>query len=232
MRFLEDESAYRSNRMNLLFHQLQSVVIPSIIDDIRYVHSVAYEKSWTNRARYWFKIYRQIKWENGKWDSRNKYSAKGQKYQHSNQRRSYRSYVNEDDVASDANVKTDEVATRRKVIKSEKKSKSQSKGTASHKQDAIEHQTVKRDQTMSNVVEKAIASNDCNNNSVPEAPPQEIAGTVEKEDKVGLQEANEESDLSKSLVIIEANVSVVSVPDDDNHPNDLNNDANPPEGEH
>lgn len=36
IKFLENESAYRSNRMNQLFYQLQNVVIPSVIDDIRY----------------------------------------------------------------------------------------------------------------------------------------------------------------------------------------------------
>lgn len=63
MMFLESESDYRSYRANQLFHQLQCVVNPSIIDDIRYMHSIVYTKEWNHRESFWSSQFYQIQWE-------------------------------------------------------------------------------------------------------------------------------------------------------------------------
>lgn len=61
IQFLEHVSAYRSNWIDKLFHQLQSVVIASIVDAITYMHSLLYEKSWTHRKHYYYTLFVQIK---------------------------------------------------------------------------------------------------------------------------------------------------------------------------
>lgn len=233
MRFLENESAYRSNRMNQLHHQLKSVVIPTIIDDIKYVHSVSYEKCWANRARYWFNLFKQIKWEKHS-------SALGDRAR-TNDKRSHRSerrnHKDEVDAANDENIKSEVIVKRKayafdgRCVKIEKNSNIQSKDKILQKQ--IPNPDESAESALSNIAEKTLASDGCNGNLTPdknvEEEHQEV--TVESEEKVDL-EADKEivpNYLSHSLILIEPNVSVVTVSDDDNHDSNIND--NPPEGD-
>lgn len=226
MRFLEAESAYRSNRMNLLFHQLQNVVIPSIIDDIRYVHSVVYEKSWVNRARYWFSLFKQIRWEN---TSRYRNDGVGSKFsrKHRRSRRNYSIKDEEFGVGNNVNIKSETIQTSIDV-KVENVSQIQAKKTTLRRKE-----TENPNQTVSNTV-------DGNNNAMlangseltASSPP--VAVVVETkatQDDVHNQEAAKDSEQSNSsIVIVEPNVSVVSVTDDD-RPHDASDNVNPPEGD-
>lgn len=207
--------------MNQLFDQLQSVVIPSIIDDIRYVHSISYEKSWTNRARYWFSLFKHIRREKGS---------------EAHARRPRRS--NTDEVDDTRRIKSEVISTPQtlstdvKSVKIENVPVIQSKDTISMEQED------KNIQTMSNIVEKTIESDDLNNILEPvrtaESETVMSVGNVdtplvsaENDDKAQLDEENG-IELSNSLVIIEPNVSLVTVADDDHH--DSSNNDNPPEG--
>ncbi|KAG4080010.1 hypothetical protein HA402_006322 [Bradysia odoriphaga] len=236
MRFLEDESSYRSNRMNQLFNQLQSVVIPAIIDDIRYIHSVSYEKAWTNRARYWFTLFKRIKWEH-------RATSDGFKNQQSKHRRPYRRYANknEADSAGKVNFKTEKGVVPKvflfdaKSVKVEKQSKvpqGQPKNAPLPKQDPI-RPPENHIQTVSHIGEHRIPSGETNNPPVsdnivqPSRPDIETTKNVEISETVG---ADKESDRSNSCVIVEQDVSLVDVKDDDNNDDSGIND-NPPEGD-
>lgn len=236
MKFLENESSYRSNRMNQLFHQLQSVVIPSIIDDIRYVHSVSYERSWTNRARYWFSQFKQIKWLKRSGIVNNR----ARKNYHRSYQSDHRSsnVKDEFEVTNNVNVKSELVvkpkasSLGKNTDKSENILKVQSKNLSLREQ-VTNMQPEKTVQIMSTIVEKPIELDDSNNDvvleKIVEAEHEGIA--VESQDKVdlGADKECESDNLSSSLVIIEPNISVVTVPDDDN--NDSSSNANPPEGD-
>lgn len=222
--------------MNQLFHQLQSVVIPSIIDDIRSVHSVSYERSWTSRARYWFSQFKRIKWVKRSGIVNNKYHAR--EYHHRSYQSDRRNYNVKDEfeVTNNVNVKSELVvkpkalSLGKKTVKSETILQVQSEDISLRKQ-VTNMQPEKPVQTMSTIVEKTMESEDSNNvlvvEKIVEVEHQEIG--VESQDKVDADKECESDNLSSSFVIIEPNISVVTVPDDDN--NDSSNNANPPEGD-
>lgn len=240
MKFIEDESAYRSNRMNQLFSQLQSVVIPSVIDDIRYVHKVSYDVSWANRARYWFNQFKQIKWERG---VHVEYSTKSQQ-SHSKYhgQRPYRSHKVKEEIAvsSSVNIKSEVVIMSKespsdsKSINIEKIANMKSDGSKAHPNKPDSNVlSDKSIQTVSSTVVEPIESNNSNNNLIlarnVEVQPQATACESEEKDDQPAVKDNEENegDESKSFIIVEPNISVVTVTDEDNHES---SDVDPPEG--
>ncbi|KAJ6639930.1 hypothetical protein Bhyg_12677 [Pseudolycoriella hygida] len=229
LKFLESESYYRCNRMNQLFRQLQTVVRPTIVDDIRYMHSISYEKHWTNRARYWFNQFKEIKWGQGGHPSRHvkmyltKYRPSKREIYYQNAGENKNEILNNWNVKFEKSVKNEPP----KSLKDEKLPKTQ-----------IPNKT---NATMSNVVTKAKTVSDCTNVQSEEivmAEPQvinetkevsgaeaaeqqmstgEIIAVNEKEVELQAQQVDKENEsvLSNSLVIVEEQISVVSVTDDD-----------------
>lgn len=240
MRFLEDESSYRSNRMNQLFHHLQRVVLPATIDDIRYVHSVSYEKAWTNRARYWFNLFKQMKWEH-------RLNGGDFTYTHSKHRRPYRRHALKEQVApvdkmnfkSEADIVPKQWAFDAKIVKIEKRSNitpAPPKDTVLSKHDPIKQSDNRIQAAGSHIVEHTTSPDDIHADipvfdNIVEPLRQGVA--IETKENVEVNEnvaADKESDRSNSCVIIEQNVSLVVLKDDDNNCVS-NNDANPPEGD-
>lgn len=234
MRFLQDESFFRSNRMNQLFYQLQSVVIPAIIDDIRYVHSVSYEKAWINRARYWFNLYKQIKWEHA-------VDGGGDFKQQSKHRRPHRKNANINEAGvgdvDKANF-TSETFVPMKVLPFDSKcNKIEEKSTngtqVPPKYTAL--QPSKQDtilppenciQTVSHIVQYTITPVDTNNSVLlQQQVPLERKETVEIGENIG---AETDTDRSNSCVIAEQDVSFVDLKEDDNN-NDSGKNDNLPE---
>lgn len=218
MRFLENESTYRSKRMNALFHRLQRAVIPSIVDDIRSLHSNMYEKSWISRGRYWFSQFKQIKWEHGL------KTGFAHSNRHGNYRRAYRRYNIKDEYdgerTSSAKIKSETKHHRTpsfdaKRVKSEQiKNSSKKSNTMPRKQESEKHLP-----PVSN-----IASKECDKKSsglgknvkaAPNkrmmSPPSDVVAAKGNNVHHAAESAN---DLSKSLILIEPNISLVSVPDD------------------
>lgn len=215
IKFLENELNHRSYRMNQLFHRLQKVVTPSIIDDIRYVHCVSYQKSWCKRAHYWFSEFKEIQ--------RDQYFSRTVESLPSKYQKSYGKIKDEFDVTNNVHIKSDDVVATsktsfdRKTVKIKKSKIKKAKSSKIRSKDA--KLRAGRPTTKSGKINQTMSSYANVWKTL-----QNLTNLVQNLEP-GADNGNE-SDQSNSFEIIEPNVSVISISEDD----DWSDDAHPSGG--
>lgn len=191
----------------------------------RYVHSISYDKSWVNRARYWFNLLKQIKWEKGiKFNHHSNRTHGFSKYHGTNSYENYK--VKDEDLKG--RVKSEVVITAKipTLLGSKSDRIQKLKSNKSNTDLSEQNSNIQSDKSV-----QTVGSGDKNNNSLlatnvqVQIQPQETA--VENADNANQQE-NVENE-SESFIIIEPNISVVTITDEDNL--DASNNVDPPEGE-